>query len=324
MPLLRRTDSIFIPGYKGLVGSALTETLKERGYGKLLLKDREDLDLRDPGAVRDLFRKERPDAVFLAAARVGGIGANNALRADFIGDNLRIETTIVSAAHEFGVHRLVFLGSSCIYPRDARQPMNESALLTGPLEYTNRPYAIAKIAGLELVDALRKQHGLDYFSVMPTNMYGPRDNYHPEHSHVLPALIRRFWEAKASGAGRVAIWGTGTPLREFLYSLDCADAIVFLAETLSKEALDGSPIGRAGWSHVNIGSGEEVSVAELARLVARSVGFDGETVFDPSRPDGTPRKLLDSSYLRGLGWRPKTTLSDGIGKAIEWFSSHAV
>jgi GDP-L-fucose synthase len=320
--LLQKTDRIFVPGYKGLVGSAITEALQKKGYSNLLLKDREDIDFRDQAAVRDLFRSERPDVVFLAAAKVGGIGANDTYRADFIQQNLQIQTNVISAAHEFDTHRLIFLGSSCIYPREAPQPMSEACLLSGPMERTNRPYAIAKIAGLEFIDSLRRQYGQDYFSVMPTNLYGLRDNYHPTNSHVMPALIRRFFEAKGGGADKVVIWGSGKPLREFLFAPDCADAIVFLAENLTSEMLDASPIGKAGWSHVNVGSGQEISIADLASMIARLTGFDGKIEFDTSKPDGTPRKLLDSGYLRSLGWSPKTGLEDGISQAIRWFSDH--
>lgn len=322
MACLQKKDRIFVAGHSGLVGSALTETLTKRGYGNLLLKDRHDIDLRNQAAVTKLFESERPDVVFVAAARVGGIGMNNLLRADFIQDNLLIQTNVISASHQFDVHRLVFLGSSCVYPRDAPQPMQETCLLTGPLEYTNRPYAIAKIAGLELVESLRRQHRRDYFSVMPTNLYGPRDNFHPTNPHVIPALICRFWEAKRDRADRVVIWGSGKPLRDFMFSLDCAESIVFLAENLTQEKLNSSAIGLAGWSHINIGLGQEISIRDLASLIARLTGFEGKIDFDLTKPDGTPRKLLDCAFLRSLGWQPKTGLEDGIRQAIRWFSEH--
>ncbi len=310
-------------GHRGLVGSAILETLQGRGYQNLVFRTRSELDLLDQKAVKHFYEQECLDIVFVAAAKVGGIAANARFRADFIRENLAIQDHLIWGAHEANVGRLIFLGSSCIYPRNAPQPMTESALLTSPLEYTNRPYAIAKIAGLELVESLRKQYGRDYFSVMPTNIYGPRDTYHSENAHVLPALIERFWRAKKEGQNSVAIWGTGKPLREFIYSLDCADAIVFLAETMSDKDLTKSPMGEAGWSHVNVGSGQEISIGDLGKLIARLIGYGGNITFDSTKPDGSPRKLLDSSFLHQMGWKAKTSLEDGIRQSIAWFETNA-
>jgi GDP-L-fucose synthase len=255
----------------------------------------------------------------VAAALVGGIHANNTYRSEFIYQNLQIQNNIIWSAHELGINNLIFLGSSCIYPRQAPQPMPEGCLLTGPLEYTNRPYAIAKIAGMELVNCIRQQYGRNYFSVMPTNLYGPGDNFHPENSHVMPALIRRFVEAKAQNAAEVVIWGSGTPLREFLHVDDCADAIVHLMETVKNGSLETLPPARDGWYHVNVGSGSEVSIADLAQTVSDAVGFKGKLVFDRSKPDGTPRKLMDNSLLRGLGWTPKISLKEGVQSTVKWY-----
>jgi GDP-L-fucose synthase len=263
------------------------------------------MDLRNQGAVFDWFAKNRPQAVFFAAAKVGGIVANNTLRAEFIYDNLVQATTVIHAAHMSGAEKLMFLGSSCIYPKLAPQPLREDSMLTGPLEITNEPYAIAKIAGIKMAEAYRSQYGNDFISVMPTNLYGPGDNYHPEYSHVVAALIRRFHEAKVTGASNVVVWGTGTPRREFLFVDDLADACVHLMKTYSSEEL------------VNIGTGEDITIAEFAHVVAAAVGFTGKISFDPSKPDGTPRKLLDVSRLAKLGWRASTSLKDGIGRAYQ-------
>jgi GDP-L-fucose synthase len=265
----------------------------------------------------------RPDVVFVAAAKVGGIQANNNFRADFIYENIQVQTNLIWAAHRCHVKQLVFLGSSCIYPRMASQPMDEMEILTGPPDITNRPYALAKIAGLELVNSIRQQYGRNYFSVMPTNLYGPRDNFHPENSHVVPALIRRFCEAKRNNSAEVVVWGTGTPLRELMFVDDCADAIVFLTEYFSTHSLNDAPIVKAGWSHFNVGSGQEVSIRDLATTIARLVEFDGKIVFDSSKPDGTPRKLMDSRFLRSIGWQPKTTLIDGLRRTINAFQAQA-
>ena len=318
---LAKSARIFVAGHRGLVGSALVERLQKGGYTNILTRTREELDLSDQAAVRKFFEDARPEGVFIAAAKVGGIHANNVYRADFIHENLLIQNNLIWASHLNNVQRVIFLGSSCIYPREAPQPMPETCLLGGPLEYTNRPYALAKIAGLELIDSLRKQYGRDYFSVMPTNLYGPRDNFHPENSHVLPALIRKFVEALQNGDKTVSVWGTGNPRREFMYSEDCADAIVHLFETLSKEQLDKSDIGRAGWSHVNVGTGTDVSIRELAEEIAGATGFSGDIVFDSNKPDGTLRKLLAVSVLKEAGWSHKVSLPVGIKATLKWYLS---
>src|SRR3954463_10121119 len=269
--------------------------------------DRREVDLRNQAAVFDWFAKTRPQVIFLAAAKVGGIAANNTLRAEFIYDNIAIAANVIQAAHQNGADKLMFLGSSCIYPKLARQPLHEDSILTGPLEPTNEPYAIAKIAGVKMVEAYRSQYGSDFINVMPTNLYGPGDNYHPEYSHVVAALIRRFHESKTSGASGVVIWGTGTPRREFMYVDDLADACVHLMKTYSSSEL------------VNIGTGEDITIAEFARVVAAVVGYTGTISFDPSRPDGTPRKLLDVGRLAKLGWRARTSLTSGIRLAYQAF-----
>lgn len=289
-----------------MVGSALVRRLGSEDC-RLLAVDRADLDLRRQAAVEAWMADARPDVVIMAAARVGGILANRNRPADFIADNLAIALNMISAAAALPVERLCFLGSSCVYPREAAQPIVEAALMTGPLEPTNAPYAVAKIAGIELARAYRRQTGADFFSVMPTNLYGPGDNFDPVSSHVLPALIRKVHEAKLRGERRIVVWGTGTPLREFLHVDDCADAIVLLLERYD------------GDGPVNIGAGRDIAIAELARLVAEVVGFDGEIVFDASKPDGTPRKLLDVGTLAGLGWAPRIRLRDGIAATYRWF-----
>jgi len=298
--------TVFVAGHRGMVGGALLRRLAPENV-RLMTVGRSEVDLRDQAAVNKWFADRRPQVVFLAAAKVGGIVANNTLRGEFIYDNLVIATNIIHAAHVHGAEKLMFLGSSCIYPKLASQPLREDSMLTGPLEPTNEPYAIAKIAGIKLVEAYRSQYGADFINVMPTNLYGAGDNYHPEYSHVVAALIRRFHEAKISGAGKVVVWGTGTPRREFLYVDDMADACVHLMKTYSGEAL------------VNIGTGEDITIAEFARLVAAAVGYTGDISFDPSRPDGTPRKLLDVSRLAALGWRARTSLEDGIKLAYRAF-----
>jgi GDP-L-fucose synthase len=295
---------VFVAGHRGMVGSALVRRLASEGV-ELLTVPRAEMDLRNQAAVFDWFAKNRPQAVFFAAAKVGGIVANNTLRAEFIYDNLVQATTVIHAAHMSGAEKLMFLGSSCIYPKLAPQPLREDSMLTGPLEITNEPYAIAKIAGIKMAEAYRSQYGSDFISVMPTNLYGPGDNYHPEYSHVVAALIRRFHEAKVTGAANVVVWGTGTPRREFLYVDDLADACVHLMKTYSSDEL------------VNIGSGEDISIAEFARVVADAVGFTGAISYDHSKPDGTPRKLLDVSRLAQLGWRASTSLKDGIRRAYQ-------
>jgi len=297
---MEKTEKIYVAGHLGMVGSAIARRLQALGYANLLLAPFEELDLRRQVEVENFFEKEKPTYVFLAAAKVGGILANDTYPADFIYDNLAIETNILHSAYQSGVKKLLFLGSSCIYPRNAPQPIREESLLTGELEKTNEAYSLAKIAGLKMCEFFNRQYGTDFISVMPTNLYGPGDNYHPQDSHVLPALIRRFHEAKESGAPQVTIWGTGAPLREFLYADDLADACVYLMNTYS------------GNETVNIGSGQEVSIAELARLVGQIVGYTGQIACDASKPDGTPRKLLDISKLNGLGWRCATGLEDGV------------
>jgi GDP-L-fucose synthase len=294
-----RGRTVFVAGHRGMVGSALMRRLARDGVQPVTL-DRSQVDLRDQAAVAGWFAANRPQVVFLAAAKVGGIVANNTLRAEFIYENLMIAANVIHAAYLNGTDKLMFLGSSCIYPKLAPQPLREDSMLTGPLEPTNEPYAIAKIAGIKMVEAYRSQYGCDFINVMPTNLYGPGDNYHPEYSHVVAALIRRFHQAKLSGASEVVVWGTGTPRREFLYVDDMADACIHLMKTYSSAEL------------VNIGTGEDVSIAEFARIVAAVVGYTGAISFDPSRPDGTPRKLLDVSRLAQLGWRASTTLEDGI------------
>src|SRR5271154_1243081 len=291
--------TVFVAGHRGMVGSALARRLAQEDI-ELLTAGRGELDLRDQAAVFKWFALKSPQVAFLAAAKVGGIVANNTLRAEFLYDNLIIAANVIHAAYLHGAEKLMFLGSSCIYPKLAAQPLREDSILTGPLEPTNEPYAIAKIAGIKLAEAYRSQYGCDFISVMPTNLYGPGDDYHPEYSHVVAALIRRFHEAKLSGVSNVVVWGTGTPRREFLYVDDLADACVHLMKTYSEAEL------------VNIGTGEDITIAEFARVVARTVGYSGTISFDPSRPDGTPRKLLDVSRLAGLGWRARISLEDGM------------
>jgi len=298
-PFELKGKTVFVAGHRGMVGSALVRRLARENV-ELLTAGRSEVDLRDQAAVSNWFANKRPQVVFLAAAKVGGILANNTLRAEFIYDNLIMATNVIHAAHINGVEKLMFLGSSCIYPKLAPQPLREDSMLTGPLEPTNEPYAIAKIAGIKMVEAYRSQYSSDFINVMPTNLYGPGDNYHPEYSHVVAALIRRFHEAKLSGKSNVVVWGTGTPRREFLFIDDMADACIHLMKSYSGDEL------------VNIGTGEDITIAEFARVVAASVGYSGEISFDPSRPDGTPRKLLDVRRLARLGWRARTLLEDGI------------
>jgi GDP-L-fucose synthase len=298
-PFELKGKTVFVAGHRGMVGSALVRRLARENV-ELLTAGRSEVDLRDQAAVSNWFANKRPQVVFLAAAKVGGILANNTLRAEFIYDNLIMATNVIHAAHINGVEKLMFLGSSCIYPKLAPQPLREESMLTGPLESTNELYAIAKIAGIKMVEAYRSQYGSDFINVMPTNLYGPGDNYHPEYSHVVAALIRRFHEAKLSGKSNVVVWGTGTPRREFLFVDDMADACIHLMKSYSGDEL------------VNIGTGEDITIAEFARVVAASVGYSGEISFDLLRRDGTPRKLLDVSRLARLGWRARTLLEDGI------------
>ena len=299
--MMRPTDKVYVAGHRGMVGSALVRALEARGYRDVVTRTSAELDLREQAAVREFFRKEQPDYVFLAAAKVGGILANDTYRGEFLYDNLVIEANVIEAARQAGAGGLMFLGSSCVYPKHAEQPLREDALLTGPLEPTNEPYAIAKIAGIKLCEAYRAQYGLRFTSVMPTNLYGPNDNYDLATSHVLPALLRKFHEAKASGADEVVMWGTGAPRREFLHADDLADACVFLAEEHG-----GGP------GLVNIGTGEDLPIVELAELIAEVVGYRGRITKDTSKPDGTPRKLMDVSRLHALGWRHRTGLREGI------------
>lgn len=302
---MKKESRILVAGHRGMVGSAVTRALQHAGYHNLILAGKNALDLRNQLEVNEFFRKEKPDIVFLAAARVGGIYANNTYRAEFIYDNLMIEANVINAAYIYGVEKLLFLGSSCIYPKMAPQPMREDALLTGELEPTNEPYAIAKIAGIKMCDAYRQQYGCNFISVMPTNLYGPNDNYHPENSHVLPALIRRFHEARRDGLGEVTIWGTGTPRREFLHVDDLADACLFLMDTFNEPGF------------VNIGTGADLSIQELAQMIARIVGFEGKITNDLSKPDGTPRKLLDVGKLSAMGWNARIGLEAGISAVYE-------
>jgi len=313
---------IYVAGHLGMVGSAIVRQLLANGHPAtyLIARSHAELDLTDQRAVRDFFAQERPDQVYLAAARVGGIHANNTYPADFIYDNLMMEANIIDAAWRSGVQRLLFLGSSCIYPRMAPQPMPEDALLTGPLEPTNEPYAIAKIAGIKLCESYNRQHGVDYRSVMPTNLYGPGDNYHPEHSHVIPGLIQRFHRARVEQWPEVAIWGTGIPMREFLHVDDMAAACVHVMN-LPRQI--HQTLVEPMQSHINVGYGSDVSIGDLGRLIARVVGYQGKIVFDTSKPDGTPRKLLDSQRILGTGWRPAIALEDGLRQAYADFVQHA-
>ena len=315
-PLEKR---IFVAGHLGMVGSAICRRLRSLGYTNLLTAPRSALDLRDQAAVRRFFNENPIDQVYLAAAKVGGIHANNTYPGDFIYENLIVQANLIQAAHEAGVQELLFLGSSCIYPRMAEQPMREDALLSGLLEPTNEPYAIAKIAGIKLCESYNRQFGRDYRSVMPTNLYGPGDNYHPENSHVIPALLRRFHQAVESGDEEVVIWGSGTPMREFLHVDDMAAACLHVMNLdLEIYRAHSSP----HVSHINVGSGVDCSIRELSETVARVTGFEGRLVFDHTKPDGAPRKLLDISRLKGLGWSPTIDLEEGLKDAYEWYLDH--
>lgn len=312
---------VYIAGHRGMVGSAILRRLHALGHLDIFARTHAELNLARQADVEAFFAAERPDTVFLAAAKVGGIHANNTYPAEFIYDNLMVEANVIDAAHRFGVKQLLFLGSSCIYPRMAPQPMTEDMLLSGHLEPTNEPYAVAKIAGIKLCESYNRQYGCDFRSVMPTNLYGPGDNYHPENSHVIPALIRRFDEAKRQDAPTITIWGTGTPMREFLHVDDMAAACVHVM-SLSREVYD--LYTRPQQSLINVGYGSDVSIAELARLVGKVVGYSGEIVFDTSKPDGTPRKLMDSGRLRGLGWAPSISLESGLVSTYSDFLGSAV
>jgi GDP-L-fucose synthase len=312
-------SKIYIAGHSGLVGSAVWRALERKGYTNLIGRRSAELDLINQQAVHNFFEAEKPDYVVLVAAKVGGIHANDTYRAQFIYENLMIEANVIHAAYTSGVKKLLFLGSSCIYPKDAEQPMVEEALLTGPLEPTNEPYAIAKIAGIRLCDAYNRQYGTNFIAGMPTNMYGPGDNYHPENSHVLPALIRRFHEAKEAGLESVTCWGSGKPFREFLYSDDLGDACVFLLENVNYQDLAFTDASGTVQSHINIGSGVEVSIQELAETIAKVVGYKGDILWDTSKPDGTLRKLMDSAKLQKLGWEPRIELWQGIIRSYKDF-----
>ena len=307
---LNQDAKVYVAGHRGLVGSAVIRALERQGYANLAVRTHGELDLTEQAAVRGFFERERPQAVIMAAARVGGIHANNSRPAEFIRDNLLIQDNVIDSAHRAGVRKFVFLGSSCIYPKLAPQPLKEDYLLTGPLEPTNEWYAVAKIAGIKMCQAYRRQYGFNAISLMPTNLYGPGDNFDLQNSHVLPALIRRSHEAKERGDPTMSIWGTGTPRREFLHVEDLADAVVYLLENY-----DEDPI-------VNIGWGEDVTIRELAETVAEVAGFKGRLVFDSSKPDGTPRKLLDTARLTSLGWKPKIKLRAGIEQTYAWFKEH--
>ncbi|BDQ38068.1 GDP-L-fucose synthase [Pseudodesulfovibrio nedwellii] len=309
---MKKDARIFVAGHRGLVGGAIVRCLKADGYTNLFCRTHAELDLTRQDEVDRFFAEEQPEYVFLAAAKVGGIYANSTYPADFIRDNLLIQSNIVDAAFVHATRKLLFLGSSCIYPREAPQPIPEDALLSGPLEPTNESYAVAKIAGIKLCQAMRRQHGFDAISAMPTNLYGPGDNFHPENSHVVPGLMRRFHEAKLADAAEVAVWGTGAPLREFLHVDDLAEALVFLMEHYSDESI------------VNVGSGVEVSIAELVKTIKRVVGFQGAIRFERPEMDGTPRKLVDSSRLYSMGWKPKHSLEQGLADTYAWFKNNAV
>ena len=304
---MNKDAKIYVAGHRGLVGSAIVRNLQNKGYTNIIYRTHKELDLINQEAVRTFFQEEKPEYVFLAAAKVGGIHANNTYPADFIYDNLMIQNNVIKAAHDFEVKKLLFLGSTCIYPKMAPQPIKEEYLLTGALEETNEAYAIAKIAGLEMCKFFKRQYGDNFISCMPTNLYGPNDNFDLKNSHVLPALIRKFHEAQVNNSEVVEVWGTGTPLREFLYVDDMADACVFLMENYEGE------------QHVNIGTGEEVSIRELAETIKKVVGFEGELVFNTDMPDGTPRKLTTVDKLHGLGWKHKVSLNEGIKLAYNWF-----
>ncbi|MBI1222820.1 MAG: NAD-dependent epimerase/dehydratase family protein [Bacteroidetes bacterium] len=306
---MEKSSRIYIAGHRGMVGSAVMRKLEKEGYDQIITRTSKELDLRDQLAVEAFFEMERPEYVFLAAAKVGGIVANNTYRAEFLYDNLMIESNIIHQSHRFGVKKLMFFGSSCIYPKLAPQPLKEEYLLTGLLEPTNEPYAIAKIAGIKLCESYRDQYGDNFVAVMPTNLYGYNDNYHPENSHVLPALIRKFHEAKESGAASVEIWGTGSPLREFMFADDLADACYLLMQKYNEKLF------------VNVGVGEDISIKDLALLIKKVIGYEGELRFNTDKPDGTPRKLMDVSTLNKMGFKPKTSLEEGIGLAYEDFLS---
>ena len=307
---MNKTDKIYVAGHRGLVGSAIVRNLKSKGYTNIVGRTHQELELTDQAAVRAFFEEEKPDVVVLAAAKVGGINANNTAPADFAWDNMQVQCNVIKCCHNYKVKKLLFLGSTCIYPKMAAQPIVEDALLTGPLEQTNEAYAIAKISGMQMCKYFKRQYGDNFISCMPTNLYGPYDNYDLKGSHVLPAMIRKFHEAKMQNAPTVELWGTGSPLREFLYVDDMADACVFLLENYDGE------------QHVNIGTGKELTIKELAELVKKTVGFEGEIVWNKTMPDGTPRKLTDVTKLHELGWTHKVELEEGVKLAYEWFKEN--
>ena len=307
---MEKTSKIYIAGHRGLVGSAIWRSLQDKGYANLIGKSHAELDLLNSNAVKDFFDKEQPEFVVLAAAKVGGIVANNTYRADFIYENLQIQQNVIGESFRHNVKKLLFLGSTCIYPKNAPQPIPESALLTGELEPTNEPYAIAKIAGLKMCESFNLQYGTNYIAVMPTNLYGPNDNFHPENSHVLPAMIYKIHKAKCEGADVLELWGTGEPLREFLWSEDMADACVYCLENINYADVK---------SHINIGTGKEISIANLAALVAKIIGYNGKIIFDSSKPNGTMRKLCDVSKIQAMGWRHKVEIEEGVEKLYKWY-----
>ena len=308
---MEKAEKIYVAGHRGMVGSAIMRRLEAEDFQNVVTRDREDVDLTDGRAVRDFFAQEKPSLVVFAAARVGGIKANNDFPVEFLLENLQMQNNVLAAAHEHGARKLLFLGSSCIYPKFAPQPIPESALLTGPLEPTNEAYAVAKIAGIKLCQAFAREHGANFISAMPTNLYGPNDNFDLEASHVLPALLRKAHDAKQSNARELVVWGTGTPRREFLHVDDCASACVFLLQHYDSPEI------------INVGCGEDLSIRELAELICNVVGFDGELAWDTTKPDGTPRKLLDVTKLKNLGWQPSIPLREGIERTYEWFLKNA-
>jgi len=316
---VKKNSKIYIAGHRGLVGSAIVKNLKQKGYTNLVYKTHKELDLLDANAVKAFFEAQKPEYVILAAAKVGGIVANNTYRADFIYENLQIQNNVIHQSYLSGITKLLFLGSTCIYPKNAPQPMKEDSLLTSPLEYTNEPYAIAKIAGIKMCESYNIQYGTNFISVMPTNLYGPNDNFDLENSHVLPALLRKMHEAKLNNTSKVEIWGSGKPRREFLYSEDMADACVFLLQNRDFKDTYNKDEKEIRNTHINIGTGKDISIKELAQTIKKIVGYEGELYFDTSKPDGTMVKLTDPSKLHALGWRHKVELEEGIKKVYEWY-----
>lgn len=314
MSITNKNKKIYLAGHKGMVGSSILRELQKQNYNNFVLRDLNELDLRNQTDVNKFFESEKPEVVIIAAAKVGGILANNTYRAEFIYDNLMIQANLIHASYINKVEKLIFLGSSCIYPKLAPQPLKEEYLLSGYLEYTNEPYAIAKIAGIKLCESYYKQYGCNYYSAMPTNMYGPNDNFNLETSHVLPALMRKFHDAKKSNAPAVTLWGSGKPMREFMYVEDLADAMIFMLENIN-----AADLYENGISQFNIGTGKDLTISELASIISDVVGYNGEIVYDSSKPDGTPRKLMDVSRINSLGWKYKTELKDGIEKTYNWY-----